>query len=88
MQAHVTKSQASSLLGKPSDLRRSSAGTVKSLRRSQSALHGGCLRSCLRAVKGDALIVATLVAVVLGVGFGFILKELNPSEDLLTWIGM
>ena len=42
---------------------------------------------CKTLLKENAVLVLTLIGVVLGFAVGFGVRELNPSDDALMWIG-
>ncbi|XP_052782586.1 excitatory amino acid transporter-like [Mya arenaria] len=49
------------------------------------------MKTCARiiaVVKENALLVLTLVGVALGIGLGFAVRETNPSDTALMWLGL
>jgi hypothetical protein len=43
---------------------------------------------CYEFLSGNALIISVLAGVVVGIVFGFSLRAVEPSDDVITWIGM
>jgi hypothetical protein len=43
--------------------------------------------SCYKFLSRNGLIVSVLVGVAVGFAFGFGLREVEPSDDAITWIG-
>ena len=42
---------------------------------------------CVQGVKDNAMVLATMAAVLVGVGLGLGIREIKPSDDLLMWLG-
>ena len=49
---------------------------------------GRSATSCKAILAENAVLLLTLVGVVLGFAIGFGVRELEPSQDALMWIGM
>ena len=49
--------------------------------------HRSCAAKVCRVLRGHILIISTVAAAFLGFGFGFAIRQAQPSKNALIWIG-